>query len=479
MDFIDGGEGTDYLHYQAGQDFTQTSLVSIEGLSGSGLISLTLEQFEALNDLGAASITLVIDGASSSYQVSKDSSGTVSLLIRDTAREIVLPEQVVAIQFTDKTVGVETSYSGGDEIQVNTQTSDTQYRSNIDSLTDGGYVVVWQSNNQDGSSWGIYGQRFDAEGAAVGSEFLVNTATANQQEWPAVAGLPNGGFVVVWQSYDQDGSQWGVYGQRYDSAGAAVGSEFLVNDSGASTSEERASIVELSDGGFIVVWRSSNDDIYSQRFDADGDKVGSQVRVNTNTNGSDRNPDVAAFDGGGYVVTWMNSSRDGSDWGVFGQRFDADGNAVGSEFQVNTTTSDRQWRPDVATFSDGSFVVVWNSRNQDGSDIGVFGQRFDANGTAVGDEFQVNTQTESNQMRPAVAELADGGFVVTWQSGNQDGSGSGIYAQRYDANGVAVGAEFRIKALTENTPIATIARGVHPGDDIPSTIRGRNIWISV
>ena len=258
-------------------------------------------------------------------------------------------------------------------------------------------------------------------------------------------------LLLNWQSYDQDGSQWGVYGQRYDSAGAAVGSEFLVNDSGASTSEERASIVELSDGGFIVVWRSSNDDIYSQRFDADGDKVGSQVRVNTNTNGSDRNPDVVIgpFDGGGYVVTWMNSSRDGSDWGVFGQRFDANGNAVGSEFQVNTTTSNRQWRPDVATFSDGSFVVVWNSRDQDGSDIGVFGQRFDANGTAVGDEFQVNTQTESNQMRPAVAELADGGFAVTWQSGNQDGS-AGIYAQRYVMPMRLLVLSFGINATTNN-----------------------------
>ena len=191
------------------------------------------------------------------YTVALLADGTVRVTNRANQSEVDLLAGVESLQFADKVIKVETSYSGGDEIQVNTQTSDTQYRSTIDSLTDGGYVVVWQSNNQDGSSWGIYGQRFDAEGAAVGSEFLVNTATANQQEWPAVAGLANGGFVVVWQSYDQDGSQWGVYGQRYDAAGAAVGSEFLVNDSGASTSEERASIVELSDGGFVVVWRLS------------------------------------------------------------------------------------------------------------------------------------------------------------------------------------------------------------------------------
>jgi hypothetical protein len=35
--------------------------------------------------------------------------------------------------------------------------------------------------------------------AKVGSEFLVNTVTANNQTYADVALLPNGGFVVTWQ----------------------------------------------------------------------------------------------------------------------------------------------------------------------------------------------------------------------------------------------------------------------------------------
>src|SRR5688500_7873895 len=60
----------------------------------------------------------------------------------------------------------------------------------------------------------------------------------------------------------------------------------------------------------------------------------------------------------------------------------------------------------------------------------------------VGSEFRVNSTTENSQASPAVAMDADGTFVVAWASGAQDGSDSGVYAQRYNAAGVPVGGEF-------------------------------------
>src|SRR5206468_598967 len=75
---------------------------------------------------------------------------------------------------------------------------------------------------------------------------------------------------------------------------------------------------------------------------------------------------------------------------------------VGLEFQVNTYMSSDQGAPDVATDGAGNFVVVWQS-DQDGSYTGVFGQRYDSTGTAVGTEFQVNTYTTSQQGYPKVA----------------------------------------------------------------------------
>src|SRR5262249_3180368 len=65
---------------------------------------------------------------------------------------------------------------------------------------------------------------------------------------------------------------------------------------------------------------------------------------------------------------------------------------------------------------------------------GVYAQRYDPQGQPVGGEFRVNTTTASDQLYPAVAAVAQGNFVVTWMSLNQDGSGWGIYAQRYQAS---------------------------------------------
>ena len=96
-------------------------------------------------------------------------------------------------------------------------------------LAGGGFVVTWTSSGQDGSLAGIYGQRYAADGTAVGSEFRVNTFTTNYQSYPSVTALAGGGFVVTWSSYGQDGSPYGIYGQRYAADGTALGSEFRVN----------------------------------------------------------------------------------------------------------------------------------------------------------------------------------------------------------------------------------------------------------
>ena len=100
-------------------------------------------------------------------------------------------------------------------------------------LSDGGYVVTWQSRNQDGSVFGIYAQRYDADGNAVGSETRVNTTTAHDQFYPAVAALSDGGYVVTWTRTARTAPA-GIYAQRYDADGNAVGSETRVNTTTAS-----------------------------------------------------------------------------------------------------------------------------------------------------------------------------------------------------------------------------------------------------
>ena len=154
--------------------------------------------------------------------------------------------------------------------------------------------------------------------------------------------------------------------------------------------------------------------------------------MNTYIANAQQEPSVAAFPNGKFVVAWESNGQDGSSYGVYAQRYNAAGTAVGAEFKVNTYTTNNQMNPSVATFLDEGFVVAWESWNQDGSGDGVYAQRYDAAGTAVGAEFRVNTYTASNQWSPSVAAFPNGGFVVVWESNGQDGSDNGVYAQRYE-----------------------------------------------
>src|SRR5205807_853813 len=144
---------------------------------------------------------------------------------------------------------------------------------------------------------------------------------------------------------------------------------------------------------------------------------------------------VATRSNGGFVVTWVSQGQDGSGWGVYARGFASAGNPRGGDGRVNSRAAGDQLAPSVAVFTTGDFVAAWASLNQDGSGCGVYAPRFDPSGNPQGGEFRVNTTTAGDQQTPSIAMEDIGGFVVSWASQGQDGSGSGVYAQRYDAAG--------------------------------------------
>ncbi|MCD6071095.1 MAG: hypothetical protein K0S42_1611, partial [Microvirga sp.] len=112
---------------------------------------------------------------------------------------------------------------------------------------------------------------------------------------------------------------------------------------------------------------------------------------------------------------------------------------VGSETKVNVATASDQMYSSISALADGGWIETWQSLTQDGGGHGVYQRRYDAQGVAVGGETLVNLVTADHQSSPNVTGLANGGWVVTWQSNLQDGSGYGIYQRVYTAQGVTSG----------------------------------------
>jgi len=355
----------------------------------------------------------------------------------------------------------------GTETKVDSSPTFSDLRPALATLAGGGHVAVWASSGQDGSSYGIYAQRHDANGVPLGAETRVNTYTTNTQIDPAIAALTGGGYVVVWESVGQDFGAEGVFAQRYDANGVPQGAEARVNTT-TMQSQKAATVASLAGGGYVVAWQStdqdgSSDGIFLQRHDATGNRLGGETLVNNTTLGFQVEPAIASLAGGGFVVVWYSATQDpGNNAGVFMQRYSDSGARLGTETRVNTTLPDHQLNPAIAALAGGGFVVVWQSNAQDGSDYGIYAQRYDAAGVPQGSETRVNTVTAGSQINPAVAALTGGGYVVTWQG--PDASGTGVYAQRYDAAGVARGPETRINDFTANGQ-ANPAITALPGDD--------------
>jgi hypothetical protein len=350
------------------------------------------------------------------------------------------------------------------EERVNSYVSNSQSAPAVAALTGGGYVTTWVSNGQDGSVEGIFAQRMDVNGVAIGPEFRVNTTTGSNQTDPRIAALSDGGFVIVWaDDGGTDGSGWGVFAQRYDAAGVPQGAEFRINTTTYSTQYEPS--VAAYTGGFVVTWANaagnvdtSSYGVFGTRFDNAGNVVQtggqSEFQVNTYTTSHQWESDVAAYSNGSYVVVWRSEGQEGDGYsGVYGQRYASNGNKLGGEFHVNSHVSDYQFAPRVATLSDGGFVVVWQSRGQDGWDDGVYGQRYDASGSKAGGEFRVNVATEYTQGQPDVTGLSTGGFVVTWYSYYVPAEGKyyEIYTREYDAAGAPITGEQKVNTYDSSS----------------------------
>ncbi|MCA9012609.1 MAG: hypothetical protein KDB01_22815, partial [Planctomycetaceae bacterium] len=287
-------------------------------------------------------------------------------------------------------------------------------------------------------------ERVLLSGTPVATEVLLNSTTrlpqisdfrANQ----AVAGLPNGGFVSVWESLAQDGSGWGVYGQTFDESGNRVGTEFRINQQ-TRFSQQAPSVDVSADGRFVVAWQSFHQDgsvnsVIARIFNADGSAATNEFLVNQTTRGIQGNADVSFLKNGNLVVTWHGRGN-GDRFGVFARVFSSTGGAVTNEFGVSEFTKGLQYDPTIAGDSTGGFWVAWSGRTS-GDLRAISARRFTADGTPLGGQFRVNQYTKHLQDRPAIAASDDGRVLIGWQSQRQDGSALGVYARLYNVDGSA------------------------------------------
>lgn len=304
-------------------------------------------------------------------------------------------------------------YAVSSETRVNTSTESRQSASRAVALPDGGWLIVWSGAGEPDTGYGVYLQRFDAEGLPVGGEMLVNTTTVYSQRNPEVAVLASGGFVVTWDTTVPGGgpgdpAALGVFSQTFTAAGARIGPERQISGAGHSQT-----VTALADGGFVVSWTQAADDPWStvmaRLYDASGQPRGAAFVLDGDLEAT--LSDVVATDAG-FVAVWRAYGED-SGATIAVQAFDGDGRRLGE--MVRIPRDGDQAYPDIVALADGGFALVW--RELDGLYARVLGE----DGQPSGERFLV-APADGGQPLHSVVATPDGGFTVAWDRFSGAGS---------------------------------------------------------
>jgi type IX secretion system substrate protein len=271
-------------------------------------------------------------------------------------------------------------------------------------LPDSGFVVSWTNNFRDGSGTCIVAQIFNSNGQKKGDEFIVNTYTMGNQNYPDVTYINNNSFIICWRGRNSDSN---IYGQIFDFDGIKTGTEFLIN-----TNTQHycfvPKVTNLNDSTFLACWESYND-IFFQKFNSNGIKLGSETQINTLSYA--RDPIITLTHEGFIVVWWGNFTH------IFARRFNNDLNPVGLEFRIDDfTTGWANNDPKAIQLKNKNVVFCWDY------DSDVYCQLLDSTFTKYSINFKLNDYSFFNQSKPSIDEIPGTGFISCWTSSRQSGT---------------------------------------------------------
>ena len=307
------------------------------------------------------------------------------------------------------------------------------------------FVITWMDTRGYGKD--VYAQRYSSDGTPLGSNFLVNDADTNSRLRiiPKIVLADSGDFIITWS--DNRTGNYDVYFQKYSSDGSPIDSNITVNDDNSGTQQKYPSISQDEMGNSIVAWddyRNGEKEYYAQYFNYEGIPVGNNVLININdyqNGGSQIEIELRADST--FIAAWWEEDSNGYD--VYAQLFEIDGSSIGDKSVVHDYNSFRQVMPAIASNSSGDYIICWNDDRY--MDVEIFAQRFNNDGTPIGQNFEVNDDIgSSSEHDPVIAVDSNGRFIIAWiDSRNHP---SEIYAQRYDEYGNSLGNNFLVSTET-------------------------------
>ncbi|MCG7534626.1 dockerin type I domain-containing protein [Pseudoalteromonas sp. OOF1S-7] len=405
----------------------------------------------------------------------------------------------------------QTPVKAGNEFLVNAYTALSQRSSSVNQLSDGQFFVTYVTYNEAGEG-NVYLRRFTASGTPIDTEYRAHEGYTGNRHSPGATTLNDGSFIITWvkqtdspkshtlraQRFDRNGRLMGgeitLYSNNSESANLGINSITPVNNGGFALSWTEhdynipsyatvsqvfdtsgtalspkmkvgysgADITELANGGFVIVASDGSNNIDARRYSANGTKIGNKYFINDENGTTHTSPAISRLSNGEIIVTWSNN-------GIYARRLDINGLIAGAPFKVSTFSGGNQTAPAISAGENGSYVVTWQSRNQDGSGTGIYAQAFNSDDSPNGEEFLVNTNTEYEQRNPSIKHTNANEFVISWAGSSATGDYN-VYAQKFEHT-IATAPT---NTMTLSLPQTTVLEG--DTVTLPLTVSGAGIY---
>jgi hypothetical protein len=320
----------------------------------------------------------------------------------------------------------------------------------VDSV--GNFIIVWNDKRNNPISpfgYQVFCQRYTKEGIPIGINFRIGQDTSGG---PSIAMLEDGRFTVLWVSTTMNNTFQEIFFQRFSQSGVPISQATRVNDSTISLVNGGIYGLALSadsSGNFVISWSVSHalgiyPKIYFQRYDSSGIRIGTLQTANE-ANSRAQYPQLAMNKDGSFVICWQDDRYSyPNKHDIFMQRFDNNGIKIGNNVKVNDdldTLVDQQAAV-VSSDGRGYFVIAWgDDRNEE---LNIYYQLYDTNGSAIGQNRKATIFSAYGLLGiPKVSMREDRKFFIGWIDLNYS-SKAQYYGRRFNSNGDTIGMPYMI-----------------------------------
>ncbi len=170
------------------------------------------------------------------------------------------------------------------------------------------------------------------------------------------------------------------------------------------------------------------------------EKIGMDSHINDYYNGLAYNPTIAS-NTIGYMMIWnARESTDDNYYDIYYQLYNTENIPLGSNVMVNDSTGEGLQHYNAAiTYYEGYYLITWYRRNGD-NEYGIYAQLYQADGIAIGTNFRISDILPSGVQQTAPRVASGGGqFIITWYDNREGEMEFNVYFQRLDLSGNLIG----------------------------------------